>query len=303
MATGRFALPNIDPSPQGYSACFNDTKQSSAWSCDIIYPIWSIEVQKDSNAEKESEISYNLTLRAVDDDKYPFPWGAQPPSISTVSMKLVNDTSDIARGPAWWLRTTYNKTVIVSDTKLSTVDKRGWGGDDADYEDYNSFHRFKNKPMNAKVGEQPWICTWPNTVIEFFIYPSENSTGYHPTPTSAGNVDATSTEQSYATSTTAWDPWKLPIYPHVYKMMERRFLWDEESVATCTQIEVIGDGTKCKALEKNGTRITMTIEEDEDEDFIEGLDLEWTNKSKRSVPLMKRTSPALTDCACIWKSQ
>ncbi|RGP75647.1 glucan 4-alpha-glucosidase [Fusarium longipes] len=303
MATGRFALPNIDPSPQGYSACFNDTTQSSAWSCDIIYPLWSIEVLKDSDPKKESEISYNLTLRAVDDSKYPFPWGAQPPSIKTVSMKLVNDTSDVARGPAWWLRTTYNKTVIVADKKLGDLSKRGWDQDGGDYEDYNSFHRFKNKPMNAKVGEQPWICTWPNTVIEFFIYPSENATGYHPTPTAGSEVEST-TENSYATATTAWDAWKLPVYPHVYKMMERRFLWDEESVATCTQYEVVGDGTEAIPLERNHTAVMITIQEDEDAGFIEGLDLEWTGKGKRSVSqLMRRSSPALTDCACIWKSQ
>ncbi|KAM0299984.1 hypothetical protein HYE67_005719 [Fusarium culmorum] len=303
MATGRFALPNIDPSPQGYSACFNDTTQSSAWSCDIIYPLWSIEVLQDSDPKNETGISYNLTLRAVDDDKYPFPWGAQPPNIKTVSMKLVNDTTDVARGPAWWLRTTYNKTVIVSDKKLGDLEKRGWDQDGGDYEDYNSFHRFKNKPMNAKVGEQPWICTWPNTVIEFFIYPNETATGYHPTPTTNDDA-ATSTENSYATASTAWDAWKLPVYPHVYKMMERRFLWDEDSVATCTKVEVIGDGTNSTVLMKNGTKITLTIQEDEDENFIKGLDLEWTGKGKRSIPqLMRRTSPALTDCACIWKSQ
>jgi hypothetical protein len=303
MATGRFALPNID-SPQGYSACFNDTTQSSAWSCDIVYPLWSVEILKDVDPKKGSDtVSYNLTLRAINDNKSPFPWGAQPPSIRTVSMKLVNDTTDIARGPAWWLRTTYNKTVIVPSNKLGDLDKRGWDNDD--YEDYNSFHRFKNKPVNAKVGEQPWICTWPNTVIEVFIYPSENATGYHPTPTQGGDDNPTSTENSYATSSTAWDAWKLPIYPHVYKMMERRFLWDEDSVATCAQYEVIGDGTDKQPLTRNGTRVTMTIQEDEAEGFIENLDLEWTDKHhKRSLPqLMKRTSPALTDCACIWKSQ
>ncbi|KAF9776009.1 hypothetical protein IL306_005854 [Fusarium sp. DS 682] len=306
MATGRFALPNIDPSPQNSNACFNDSTQSSAWSCDIVIPIWSIQIDNDTSPQSNS--SYNLTLKAINDKETPFPWGAQPPSITQPApMVLVNDTLEIARGPAWWLRTKYNKTVIVSEKKFGDLSKRGW---DDDYEDYNSFHRFKNKPVNAKVGDKPWICTWPDTVIEFFIYPGENSSTYHPPPaTTTVYEDATTTYSTYSSSSTPeWNSWKqpLPIFPHVYKMVERRFLWGEESVATCTQYKIIGDGTQKEPVMKDGKKVVMVIIEDENED-PEALNITFTKRSdtetkKALRQLLKRTNPSLTDCGCSWTS-
>ncbi|KAI1041180.1 hypothetical protein LB505_002532 [Fusarium chuoi] len=310
MATGRYALPNIDPSPQNSNACFNDSQQSSAWSCDIVIPMWSIQI--DSGTKSKSKPCYNMTLKAIPDKDTPFPWGAQPPSIpQPTPMVLVNDTLELARGPAWWMRTKYNKTVIVSEKKFgAALSKRGWDGDD-EYEDYNSFHRFKNKaPPNAKKGDKPWICTWPDTVIEFFIYPGENSSTYHP-PSASATVSggATTTYSTYSsTSTPDWSSWKqpVPVFPHVYKMVERRFLWGEQSVATCTQYEIVGNGDVAVPLEKDGKKVVMVIVEQEDED-VDDLDLTFTKRSELETKkalrqLLKRTNPSLTDCGCSWTS-
>ncbi|KAJ4161115.1 hypothetical protein NW765_005966 [Fusarium oxysporum] len=310
MAVGRFALPNIDPSPQNSNACFNDSQQSSAWSCDIVIPMWSIQIDKGTRSK--SKPCYNLTLKAIPDKDTPFPWGAQPPSIpQPTPMVLVNDTLELARGPAWWLRTKYNKTVIVSEKKFgAALSKRGWDGDD-EYEDYNSFHRFKNKaPPNAKKGDKPWICTWPDTVIEFFIYPGENSSTYHPpSATTTGSEGATATYSTYSSTSTAdWSSWKqpVPVFPHVYKMVERRFLWGEESVATCTQYEIIGDGDEKRPVEKDGKKVVIVIVEQENED-VDNLDLTFTKRSELETKkalrqLLKRTNPSLTDCGCSWTS-
>ncbi|KAM0272048.1 hypothetical protein ACHAPA_002343 [Fusarium lateritium] len=313
MATGRFTLPNIDPASQGTSTCFNDSTQQAAWSCEIINPIWSIHIEENCDPKNKSAVAYNMTLKAIKDYNTPFPYGAQPPTIvKAAHMVMVNDTLEIARGPAWWLRTTYNKTVIVSEKKFGEMDKRGWDYDDNennDYEEYNSFHRFKNKPLDAKLGEKPWFCTWPNTVIEFFIYPSENATAstYHQPSISSTVEKPTSTESDSPSSTSSWDDLKLPPYPHVYKMMERRFLWGEDSVAYCTQYEVIGDGSQKRPVTKDGKKVVMIIVEDDDDD-IDDLDLEFPTASgvvTHSLPprLLKRTTPSLTDCGCSWRSQ
>ncbi|KAM0341867.1 hypothetical protein ACHAPU_009803 [Fusarium lateritium] len=311
MTTGRFALPNLDTDIQASSSCFNDSTQQAAWSCDIITPIWSIQVEDNSDPHLDADISYNLTLRAIKDHNTPFPFGAQPPTIPIPTrMILVNDTSESALNPAWWLRTTYNKTVIVSEQKFGEIDKRGWNYDDNDdYEDYNTFHRFKNKPVNAKIGEKPWICTWPNTVIELFIYPSDNATDstYHPTSIPSPSQKPTPTESGSPTSTSGWEDLKLPPYPHVYKMVERRFLWNEDSVARCIQYEVIGDGTETTPVLKNGKKVSMIIVENQAE-VVEELELQWTNEPDAEAHpfppnLIKRTNPlSLPNCGCIWKS-
>ncbi|KAF5021487.1 hypothetical protein F66182_6461 [Fusarium sp. NRRL 66182] len=313
MATGRFALPNIE-SPLTTATCFNDTSQISAWSCDITFPLWCMEIRDVSNSKSTSDISYELKLEAINDDRVRFPWGTTPPSIiEPAAMILVNDTVDASRGPAWWLETRYNKTVIVPQGKFGMKKRASDRDQDDEYEDYNAFHRFKSKPTNAQPGEKPWICTWPNIILEIYIYPSENASVpvFHssPTPTSSSYYDqeTTSTVAEVPTGTGAWD-WMLPPYPLVFKMQERRVLWDEESVASCYQCEVSSDGSKCEPIKEKGKKVVIPIVEDE-ELVVEDLSTLTLSKPSNAQnykrfpdDLFKRALPQSAPCGCLWRS-
>ncbi|KAF4990090.1 hypothetical protein FDECE_14498 [Fusarium decemcellulare] len=316
MATGRFALPNIDPS-QTTRSCFNDSTQQNAWTCEITFPLWSIDIKEVRSPEN---ISYELRLEA-NDTNVKFPWGTQPPSIlKPRSMILVNDTFESARGPAWWLRTTYDKTVIVSEKKLGQLSKgkRGWDDDDYDDDDddddnnssnnpggYVPFgnHQFKKQPINAQVGEKPWKCTWPNTVLEIFIYPHENASVPSYAPSSTKNGEPSSTASSSYSYPSEFDNLLAP-YPRVFKMLERRIFWGEESVTKCHQFEVIGDGSECRDVLKDGKPVEITIVESSDSVTTEFEERSISRVSKRQDPrrLVERASLELTDCGCLWMS-
>ncbi|KAF4955804.1 hypothetical protein FSARC_11757 [Fusarium sarcochroum] len=307
VATGRFAFPNIDPS-QTASSCFNDSQQESAWSCDIVFPLYSIEIKDVSSPKSKTDVAYKLKIETISNDRVTFPWDTRPPIIvDPVSLTLVNDTADSTRGIAWWLKTSYNKTVVVSDKDFRGKGKRGWDYDDKeDYEDYNSFHRFKNKMVNVQVGEQPWVCTWPNTIVEIFIYPSENASIplVRPTSTTSTSHDKPTSTDPYTvpTGTGIWD-WTIPPYPRVFKILERR-VWDEDSIATCTQCEVVGNGTVCEPMKDDyGKEITVTIVEDEEDSTSSFSERSDVGGKQFPRDLFKRSStPGLSDCGCLWRS-
>ncbi|KAF4446413.1 glucan 4-alpha-glucosidase [Fusarium austroafricanum] len=316
MPTGLYALPNPVTDPTKSNDCFNDTTQQPAWSCDIVIPVWSIQIDGGINPKSKNpyNCTYNLTLKAIPDKNTPFPWGTQAPSIlQPVPLILVNETQDTARGPAWWLRAQYNKSVIVSESTFSSeLGKRGPPGNNDEYEDYNSFHRFKSKPSHAVSGQKPWFCTWPNTLLEFFIYPNETTTW----PKVSSSYEEYTTTSGYPPAPTpgddkGWGDVKKPkVFPRAYKMVERRLLWNEESVATCTQYEIYGDGTKKRPVVNTAGEPVM-IEIVEKEEQVVPID-KWVLKpTKRSEAetkqalrsLLRRTNPSNTDCGCIWTPQ
>ncbi|CRK13844.1 hypothetical protein BN1723_002062 [Verticillium longisporum] len=69
-----------------------------------------------------------------------------------------------------------NKTVIIAEDRFPNVGsmsskntvKRNWGLEPPT--------DLKGKGViGTNAGDRPWICTWPGTLLEVFIYPSENN--------------------------------------------------------------------------------------------------------------------------------
>lgn len=308
MATGRYALPNVEPK-RTTTSCLNNSDQATAWTCKTYFPLWSIEVKESSTPHSQTSYKLILTPKEGSPD---LPWGIQPPdNLPPQLMVLVNDTSQSDFGPAWWVKTTYNKTVIVPEKNFPSISKRKRGWDDDDDEDdddddnykyvYRPYpNRFKKQPIHAMVGEKPWVCTWPNTVLEFFIYPNEGAKvpSYTPSPTT--------TYGSATTTATSYDPYStefgkaVPYYPKVFKMLERRLPVTEKSVASCQQVEVYEDG-ECKTLEGSHT---VVIEEVDSDDSIKLFSPRSDIESKREIfgGLTERGSLELADCSCLWSN-
>lgn len=304
MATGRYALPSVE-SERRTTSCLNNSDQAKAWACDTYFPLWSIEVKEISTPN--SQTSYKLILTPKEGSPE-LPWGIQPPdNLPPQLMVLVNDTASY--GPAWWVKTTYNKTVIVPEKDFPSSSKRKRGYEDDDDEDdddddykyppYRPYPKFKKQSIHAMVGDKPWVCTWPDTEIEVFIYPNEGAKvpSYTPSTTTTYG-SATTTATSYGPYSTEFGK-AVPYYPKVFKMLERRVPVTEKSVASCQQIEVYEDG-ECKTLTP-----AVIIEEVESDDKIKLFSPRSDIESKREIfgGLTERGSLELADCSCVWQNQ
>lgn len=125
-------------------------------------------------------------------DTFVYMYGVQPPSLIDQQLQLVNDTFERSRGAAWAFALPYNKTIILPEEYLTPysnassdpVQRRMMFGFD-----------FKRKGL-AQSGEKPWICTWPGTVLEVFIYAGQNNSFKYPMSSSSTSDGSQPTETS-----------------------------------------------------------------------------------------------------------
>lgn len=293
--------------------CFNNSLEFNAWSCDIPYLYYSIDITEIKNASKLA--NYDLELTAFNETDAKLIWGTQPPSVpEPIPMKLVNDTFDMGRGPAWWLSVKYNKTVIVPEANFPLPErkmKRGW-----DYDDYPISHfdptRLGRTSKGAQEGDKPWICTWPDTTLEIFIYPNVNASLAVPE-----DDDPSETEADYAQPTPPYsedsdytnrrgDP--TQAYPKAVKFLERRLSGDPDSTAVCRQVEVIAGGYDWKDVyDDDGKPIRVEIIEASspwEEQLVANqkrqVVREWSGTPDKRLD--RRDAQELTSCGCLWWS-
>lgn len=233
-------------------------------------------------------------------------YGASAPAITpAMNMELVNDTFDLDRGPAWFRMLPYNKTVIVSEDLLSvTASKKIRQAPDGP----PTVGNFQRKGV-AQAGDKPWVCTWPDTFVEMFIYAEQNSSyaaqstatittvpvstsTSSGTGTSAGTGTATG---SSATATSTGDTevitmQHLSAYPRAVKVKERRV--NESPRAFCYQVEVQSDNSTVPVTDTNGDVVYLDIEE-----------IEQSNGMDKRDGLEPRDSDGdMSDCGCMWFS-
>ncbi len=162
--------------------CFDDTTQAGAWNCNLLYAGLSLTVSPRPGEPDTSSYSFKF---GYDDSKTlnqgVYSYGMQPPSTSNPPrLRLVEDSLEPDRGPAWSFQTLYNKTVIVPEQFLSADD-----ADDSDDAGGSTSKRFRrdefifgediHRKGVAKPGEKPWVCYWENTLLETFIYATQNN--------------------------------------------------------------------------------------------------------------------------------
>ncbi|KAI6450963.1 hypothetical protein MCOR08_010492 [Pyricularia oryzae] len=174
LPEGRFGMPLVIR--QQPNICFNDTTHAPAWSCSIIFGLgaaMTMDVRKESDKYSVS-IGANETL-TINNGLYAY--GTQPQVIQgTHILQTVNDLLEPSRGPAWFKMLPFNKTVIVPEGMLSATSPNSAA----------RFRRALNPPVfgpndfrhkwAAQPGDKPWICTWPDTLLEIFIYPNQSTT-------------------------------------------------------------------------------------------------------------------------------
>lgn len=328
LPTGIYSLPlNLDRSP---NTCLNDTAQTSAWSCNIV---------REQETQLQMSISRNpprlgdqgnydvilITNTSLGDSDNALIYGAQAPILQPATgMELVNDTFDLDRGPAWFRMLPYNKTVVVPEDLLagavsSNVRRNGGAF-------FPRSGDLQQRGMAAQAGDRPWMCYWPGTFVEVFIYAEQNSSYAAQTLASTGVITsaptATPTANPTATdSKVAQTPIENPMadymplasYPRAVKVKERR---DPQSQAPyCVQVTVHPDNTTSPLLDADGQPVTMYIVEEEpgpvpvQSDSDDGLWPDSSSEAKRYRRGASRQwlSPRdhdgdMSACGCLWFS-
>jgi hypothetical protein len=255
-----------------------------------------------------------------------YSYGEQPPLFpGPVPLNLVNDTFQPGRGPAWFRMMPYNKTVIIPGPVLQPTTNPSQAAKMVKrFGDYgNGAAEFKRKGV-AQIGDKPWICTWPETFLEIFIYPQQNSSwarynnpSASSTMTGAPAVKTDSDDLSQAISSATQTPTTTsvnpaptdngppdnqqpppPYYPRVVKMEERRI--DRSPTPVCRQFEIIRDGAPARPVKDDlGNDVVIYIAE------TESIAMATTSDETKSRPQHSRLKvrdsvPDLSQCGCMW---
>ncbi|KAL7929040.1 hypothetical protein V8C35DRAFT_203879 [Trichoderma chlorosporum] len=281
LPVGNFELPPVFTS-ESPNTCIEDHTQLAAWSCNLPSSYYQMNVDVSATASETS--CYSLTIKPINALDSQFLWGTQPPNFFDQEMLLVNDTLEPRRGPAWWLEVTYDKRVVIQEQDFSSKTKR-WANPLADHDAAVS----KTASLGAKDGDKPWICTWPDTTLEIFIYPLQNtSTSPHPTSTATSTPNPTD---------------GFHFYPKTVKFLERRVAQSTPK-PFCHQVQVFNDGRSAtNVTDSYGNPITVEIDEN-----LYGQGQPYRHKRGGSVrrswsdAWVTRQVYDLTPCACLWWS-
>ncbi|SPO02661.1 uncharacterized protein DNG_05334 [Cephalotrichum gorgonifer] len=332
---------------QAPSTCFEKPDQSQAWTCNTPFNLLSLDLQTTDDEPPTSAYQLKFTIFKDSLGFAKYAWGARSPSIPEhQTLRLVSDPADPGLGPAWWVRVAYNKTVILPEDRLSnqtevsrrrrrdlsldgsSVSEEGDGAQEAeDAAENEDPNKKKGQPFpvpGAQDGDRPWICTWPDTVLEMFVYPRQNNTfnthaatasfsswpGF-PTPTSTSTsvgealtaeVIPTGTPSVPAESpsavpsgTSSAPPWTMPKFPplpppfpKIVKVTERRTGASADSVVYCEQVEIIDGGTNHRPhLDEKGRPIRIAVPE-----------RGGSSQSPSSNLVIRETPPS--ECGCVW---
>lgn len=208
---GDFALP-IASAARSSKTCFNNTFQSNAWSCDIVFSQLMISLTKLNGNPPTNSYAVNLSCnQSLTINEGRFSYGTQPPCFNeNHTMELVTDLYEPELGPAWFFQMPYDKIVILPESFLSLNDASIEASEffshrekrfriDSGYS-FSESSKFQRKGV-ADPGEKPWICTWGGTLLEVFIYANQDSVGYmgYTSMSAAGSsYFATATENTFA---------------------------------------------------------------------------------------------------------
>ncbi|KAI0204591.1 hypothetical protein F4808DRAFT_349089 [Astrocystis sublimbata] len=177
LAEGPYALPLVGPS---YSnTCFQDPNhQGRAWNCEAIMSQLTMSIRKRHNAADITAYALDFYYNeSFTQESFTYTYGVQPPLLFDQQLQLVNDSFERSLGPAWAFALPYNKTVILPEEYLSPTNTSSL----EEVQRRRSFgFNFKRKGL-AQLGDRPWICTWPGTLLEVFIYAGHNSSFKYPT--------------------------------------------------------------------------------------------------------------------------
>ena len=208
-------------------------------------------------------------------------YGAQPPQLTRpAKLMVMNDKNDRGKGPAYFFQQLYNKTVILRSEDFVASSYKRWSTGDIEAAESRAKRGrgFAAQTNIAQPSDKPWYCFWNDTILEGFIYATEDnddavqtSAPLAPASTSFGTsglgVSLTfalppATSLAYNPSSVTSGPWGkrqatgLPC-PKIVKIEERRT--QRSPAPYCQQMEILSSGRLVLA----NPPMNQTLDEDE----------------------------------------
>lgn len=203
LVTGTFGMPLM--SSRVSSVCFNDSQLSQAWNCNILM-FAGLTMTIGENQVTPELVDYTISLTCNESftlSSHVYSYGEQPPLIpSPLALELVNDTLEPGRGPAWFKMVPYNKTIILPEPVLEPPNGPAASTQPRSFTTFGGGPGDLKRKGTAQSGDRPWICTWPETLLEIFIYPMQNSSWNRLPPTGAFPAGPFPTEMASMGSST-----------------------------------------------------------------------------------------------------
>lgn len=320
LPTGTFSV-SLD-NPVSYSnSCLTNSAQSSAWDCATGADLTMVVTMAGSNAPVIS-LSY-----ATPSDGY-IRYGSQPPQLNQpASLMLMKDKNDGNKGPAYYFQQQYDKLVIVHEEDIP-------GGIPSTQRSFLKrwFYDKELENRGILIGRQeddewssntiahpidkPWFCYWNNTIIEGFIFVTDDT---------SPSVSASASSSAAATSSGSVQPPGSRLkrqspaipspYPKLVKIEERRPL--NPSQPYCEQMQILYNYQPGPPLVNPATNQINTIYLNETESISLGLVQSTAMQRmpggspfpvptasppgppKKRAAMNKRIAPA-SSCQCGW---
>ena len=278
LETGNWQLPWGAPS-QGDNGCVPDD-QYAAWSCAIGDLQHSQIIVEPASGGTGSKISIVNEMPPQGD----FPnYGTQAPSVlKNQTLRWAADVNNQSLGPAAFFQSIYNKVVIIPSHALNASS----GNQRRDVEDgYSSIDireldtRDMNGPQVA-AGDTPWYCYWNNTLVEGFIYMTQNASDAQPNanggPSGSGYIadsgqnltgpPAPDGPPGHNEGGSPFTPkrdggWQPPFFSKILKVEERRDPDWISSAPYCQQMQVLDDGRVGAVLDPQGDPVVVSLQE------------------------------------------
>lgn len=250
----------------------------------------------------------------------PVRYGSQPPQLNqAANLVLMNDKDDFSKGPAYVFQQQYDKVVIVHEgdipggipnSKRSLLNRWFY---DKGLEHHGSLigRQEDDEWMSDSIAlpvDRPWYCYWNDTIIEGFIFITQDASA----SASASGTSPSVTAMSSGSSQSSGSRFKrhslpIPSYPKSVKIEERRPL--NPSQPYCEQMQILNTYQPAPVIDPNTNRVnTVYLSETESLNLYQNLagvpPLPVPAASPTGFPIKreardKRFSPP-SSCQCGW---
>lgn len=243
----------------------------------------------------------------------PLRYGAQPPVLNArYDLMVMLDRADLDRGPAFFFQQYYDKLVIVPEKRIALGSSKHSSRDAQELAERGSPGEWYGD--TAQPSDRPWFCFWNNTLLEGFIYVTQDCSSPlnssspsaappNPPPSPSTMAQLPSTWNTYpsipTTSATAGKrqtpPSIPPRYPKVIKIEERRQA--QHAVQPyCQQMQVLYDGSVVQATTRSGDMVIVHLNE------TESSPPQVAKGSKKGGARLQKKDSIEGGCHCVWVS-
>lgn len=300
LPTGTFYVPLRNLSASENSCLLS---YSMSWGC----AKWA-DLKLDLSVPKM--VSVSPRFPALSNQVY---LGPQPPQLDQpVPLNLMGDKDGLYRGPAWWFQQPYTKVVVVPEVDFNadnTVpgNTRRWF-EPRQRRGENMRLDNRGRWMIAPPSAKPWFCYWNDTILEGFIYVTQNSSSQGQ-PTNSEYADSSSPTvdnpsaafpsltpgSSVPTGSLqkrqSVDPAQLTAYSKIVKIEERRPP-STVSPPYCVHMQIMNDGTANPIPDESGKPLTIQLSE---------TPPTYDGSMHKRNDLWERDDPT-SGCECEWVS-